>query len=170
MNDILDIPINIPVNTDIKSLGLNNGQSLLLKHWQRTNNVGDCNTISTWGNMPGQWTYNTRARLAQEIYYIKHWKFQKISNIYGSNVTWFIDPPYQYNYKYKKIIDINYIDLAIQVNNLIKNNTQVIVCEAVGKLGEIPNYLPFQYSHNSVTSRRKINQSHHSKELIFIGN
>lgn len=45
---------------------------------------------------------------------------------------------------------------------------QVIVREATGKNGEVPNWLPFTHNHTSVTSRRKETQSHHSKEYIWI--
>ena len=65
--DVLEIPINLPEGTDISGLGLSLGQALLLKHWQRTNNVGNCWTVSPWGNKPGQWTANTRARVADEL-------------------------------------------------------------------------------------------------------
>jgi hypothetical protein len=76
--DVLDIPLDVPEGTDIRTLGLSWGQQLLLKHWQRTNNVGECWTISPWGNKPGQFTANTRARVAEEIHGVKHWKFAQI--------------------------------------------------------------------------------------------
>ena len=60
------IPVSVPEGTDIRTLGLSAGQALLLKTWQRTNNVGDCWTVSPWGNKPGQWTANTRARVAAD--------------------------------------------------------------------------------------------------------
>src|ERR1700721_2928416 len=47
--EIREIPINVPVGTDIRCLELSSGQKLLLKSWQRTNNVGNCWTISPWG-------------------------------------------------------------------------------------------------------------------------
>src|SRR4029077_17672502 len=53
-SDIREIPINTLEGTDIRKLGLSLGQATLLKTWQRTNNVGDCWTISPWGNKPGQ--------------------------------------------------------------------------------------------------------------------
>ena len=37
---IRDIPISIKEGTDIRTLGLSDGQAMLMKHWQRTNNVG----------------------------------------------------------------------------------------------------------------------------------
>lgn len=53
---IRSIPIDIPVGTDIRALQLTAGQALLLKHWQRTNNLGNCWTTSPWGHMPGHVT------------------------------------------------------------------------------------------------------------------
>ncbi len=72
---VLAIPLDLPEGTDIRTVGLTRGQQLLLKHWQRTNNVGPCMTISPWGNKPGQWTANTRARVSEEIHAVKHWHF-----------------------------------------------------------------------------------------------
>ena len=159
--DIRDIPINIPTGTSILSLGLNSGQALLLKSWQRTNNVGNCWTISPWGHLPGQWTANTRARVAEEISCIKHWKFEPGAISVNRQATWFIDPPYQYNYKYRSA-PIDYADLAARIHNL---RGQVIACEAVcPKTGAIPTYLPFESWQQRVTSRRK---SPHSKELLW---
>jgi hypothetical protein len=73
---VREIPIGLPVGLDIRTLGLSDGQGLLLKHWQRTNNAGDCWTVSPWGNMPGQWTENTRARVAEQVCAVKHWRFE----------------------------------------------------------------------------------------------
>ena len=52
---VREIPLHLTEGTDIKSLGLTYGQSLLLKHWQRTNNVGNCWTISPWGLLDIRW-------------------------------------------------------------------------------------------------------------------
>lgn len=167
--EIKDIPVNLPVGLDIRSLGLNQGQELLLKHWQRTNNVGNCWTISPWGNKPGQWTENTRARVSEEIGAIKHWEFMPIAQFIHLPATWFIDPPYIYNYRYwNRLPSFNYKMLK-QLVMKISNESLVIVCEACRKSdGLIPDYLPFKLSHRSVTSRRKETQSHHSNEVIYI--
>lgn len=169
---IREIPINLKVGTDIKDIGLNYGQELLLKHWQRTNNVGTCWTISPWGNSPGQWTANTRARVASEVQFIKHWKLisDDARDVFTDTqhravCTWFIDPPYEYNYDYGE--PVRWYRL---LSERIKENCkgQVIVCEAVcPKTKRIPDWLPFKFFRESVTSRRKQNDSHHSKELIY---
>lgn len=163
---IRTIPVGEPAGTDIRELGLSWGQSLLLKHWQRTNNVGDCWTISPWGHLPGQWTESTRARVAEEVYAIKHWRLdQPPAEKVG---TWFIDPPYKYNYRYRRDLPpFDHQGLADMVRR-IHPSSQIIVCEAAcPKTGAIPQYLPFRPNHSSVTSRRKATQNHHSAELIW---
>lgn len=168
-DDILSIPILLPEYADIRAMGLSEGQSLLLKHWQRTNNVGNTWTTSPWCNLPGQWTRNTRARVASEVNAIKHWKFSEPISYIDEKITWFIDPPYIYNYRYSNMLpDFDYKSLVSFVET-INSESQVIVCEAKRKDdGKIPDYLPFIESHSSVTSRRKTNQSHHSKEVIYL--
>lgn len=167
--DILDIPTNIPIGTDIRLIGMSLGQELLLKNWQRTNNVGNCWTISPWGNSPGQWTENTRARVADEIQYIKHWAIADNNPLYnqayhGRQFTWFVDPPYLYNYDYKQPM-LDYGELS---DNVQRVKGQIVVCEAIcPKTQRVPDYLPFKYWASRITSRRKAENSHHSKELIY---
>jgi hypothetical protein len=164
-DDIRSIPLNLPEGTDIRSIGLTWGQALLLKHWQRTNNVGECWTISSWGSKSGQWTANTRARVAEEVMAIKHWQFKAPD--WTTPGTRFIDPPYQYNYQYG-VKGFDYGTLVSNVKSLPVNSL-VIACEAAcPKTGAVPNYLPFTPSHSQVTSRRKATQNHHSKELVYI--
>lgn len=165
---IREIPIGVPEGTDIRTLGLTDGQASLLKHWQRTNSVGNCWTISPWGNKPGQWTDSTRSRVSEQVSGIKHWQFRVLRETVRSH-TIFVDPPYLYNYRYGVKGEFDYGSLAKKVVRLAKYN-QLIVCEARHpETGLAPNWLPFRESHRSVTSRRKPNQSHHSRELIWCG-
>jgi len=166
--DVRAIPLGLPIGTDIREIGLSDGQALLLKTWQRTNNVGSCWTISSWGNLSGQWTENTRSRVASEIHLVKHWTVVDDGLALMKNhlepATWFVDPPYFSNYKYRQDL-LDYTKLGTTVRNLLG---QVIVCEARCPVtNEIPPWLPFVDSHCVVTSRRKANQHHHSKELIW---
>jgi site-specific DNA-adenine methylase len=168
-SDIREIPINIPEGTDIRKIGLSLGQQLLLKTWQRTNNIGDCWTISPWGNKPGQWTENTRARIASEFGAISHWKFASDDGLMfmrdkDFEATWFIDPPYEYNYQYKSAL-VNYDELSYMCTESLG---QTIVCEAVcPKTNKVPKWLPFKFFGSRITSRRKKDNNHHSKELIW---
>lgn len=133
-DDIRNISIGLSVGTDIRTLGLSDGKALLLKSWQRTNNVGNCWTISPWGNLPGQWTENTRARVSEEFLAIKHWKISpdglKFMQENNDVATWFVDPPYQFNYQYGS----SPIDYKMLGDLLKDRNGQTIVCEA--KLGD----------------------------------
>jgi hypothetical protein len=166
---IRDIPIDLPEGTDIRSLSLSEGQQLLLKHWQRTNNVGNCWTVSPWGNKPGQWTANTRARVASEFHEVKHWKMLGRDAFFwlekfDIEATWFIDPSYQFNYQYRQP-PVDYLALAALVQ---QKRGQRIVCEAVcPKTGDVPTWLPFKPFGERVTSRRKSTNNHHSKELLW---
>jgi hypothetical protein len=168
---IRDIPIDLPEGTDIRTLGLSEGQALLLKNWQRTNNVGDCWTISPWGNKPGQWTANTRARVAEEVGAIGHWTFYRdglevISRWReGPTSTWFVDPMYEFNYQYRQKKRHDYEQLGTLLQAI---DGQVIVCEAVcQKTNQVPSWLPFELFGERITSRRKATNNHHSKELIW---
>lgn len=164
-SDIRDLPI-LPPGVDLSALGLSLGQALLIKWWQRTNNHGTKTWLtSPWGDKPGQWTPNTRSRVASEVEAIKHWKLGVPSS--HEQFTAFIDPPYQFNFGYCTP-KIDYSQLASSALKLAARRCQVIVCEAIGPKGETPTYLPFSQSHLQVTSRRKSEQSHHSRELICI--
>ena len=166
---IMDIPIDLPVGHDIRTVGLTDGQALLLKTWQRTNNVGDCWTVSPWGSLPGQWTANTRARIADEIGAVKHWSFRASDACVAMQAsdarTWFIDPMYMYGYNYRAPA-LAYNDLAALINALVG---QIIVCEGVcGKTGAIPDWLPFRPFARRVTSRRRANNNHHCQEVVYV--
>ncbi len=162
---VREIPLDLPEGTDIRTLGLTEGQQLLLKHWQRTNNVGDCWTVSPWGNKPGQWTANTRARVAEELYAVKHWKVRHVRpNRPG---TYFLDPPYIYNYRYRFKDGFDHDALVAKIG-MIPAGSQIIVCEAAcQKTGRVPEYLPFKPFGSRITSRRKKTENHHSSEYLY---
>lgn len=160
------IPLHVPEGTDIRSLELPRGESLLLKHWQRTNNVGDCWTISPWGNKPGQWTANTRARVADEIEAVRHWRFARPS--FTEVATYFLDPPYEFNYRYRFRTPFDHAAMATQIRGL-PAGCLVIACEArCPKTHRSPTYLPFRESHVQITSRRQAHEHTHSRELVWI--
>lgn len=159
---VREIPLKI-AGVDIRTLGLSRGQTLLLKHWTNTNSQGAPWVPHAWAEKPGQWTENTRSRVADQIGAIKHWK---IGGSLPNVATWFIDPPYQHNHQYK-IKHFDFAGLGRFVQRIPPEN-QVIVCEARGKQGQLPDWLPFVDSHRSVTSRRKAEQSHHSNELVYL--
>jgi len=166
--DVRAIPLGLPVGTDIREVGLSTGQALLLKSWQRTNNVGSCWTVSSWGNLSGQWTENTRSRVANEIHLVKHWTVAADGPVLMKSmrepVTWFVDPPYQFNYQYRGPT----LDYDVLASLIMTLTGQIIVCEAIcPKTQTVPSWLPFEQFRETVTSRRKTHNNHHSKELIY---
>ena len=166
---VLEIPLGTPPATDIRGLGLDYGQALLLKMWQRTNNVGQCWTTSPWGHLPGQWTESTRARVAAQLPLIKHWRFVSDHRELPRICTWFVDPPYEGNYQYGKR-PIDYGALAAEMREICAAGNQVIVCEARNpKTGAAPTWLPFEDFASRITSRRKSGNHHHSQEMIWDG-
>ena len=165
---IRDIPVGLPIGTDIRTIGLSNGQALLLKNWQRTNGVGNCWTVSSWGHLPGFWTINTRSRVADEIMAIKHWWLENPINYLETPATWFVDPPYLYNYRYLAKVPFDYTTLS-KLPEKVSDKSLLIFCEALEKgTGKIPNYLPFVRSHRSITSVRKKIKTTYSDELIYV--
>jgi hypothetical protein len=167
---IREIPLNTPSGCDIRALGLSAGQALLLRCWQRTNNCSETWHVSPWGDKPGQWTANTRSRVASEFHAIRHWVFadpaSPEANVEPARSTWFIDPPYEFNYRYGAS-PLDYSELGIFVRESLAES-HVIVCEArCPATGAAPSYLPFTDSHRQVTSRRKAGNNTHSKELIY---
>lgn len=160
---IKDIPVGLSAGVDIRTLGLSRGQKLLLKHWQRTNNVGECWTVSPWGNKPGQWTENTRARVADEVHAVKHWALLDEAPEFTADATHFVDPPYFDNYAYRQPV----IDHAKLGHRCLAGQGQIIVCEGLGKGGTAPTWLPFRECGQRVTSRRKAAESHHRMEYIW---
>jgi site-specific DNA-adenine methylase len=166
---IREIPLDLPEGTDVRTIGLSYGQTLLLKNWQRTNNVSECWTTSVWGNKPGQWTENTRSRVASEFHHVKGWSLVRdgfdMMNKTSHSVTWFIDPPYKFNYTY----GVKAFDYEALSGVVAKLRGQIIVCEAVcQKTDARPTWLPFVDFRRTVTSRRKADANHHSRELIYV--
>lgn len=104
------------------------------------------------------WGAGVKARLAEQVNYIRHWQVEQVDYEELSNVeaTWFIDPPYQiagksYTHGSK---DIDYVDLGEWCKS---RKGQVIVCENKGA-----DWLPFK-DEFIIKSQRGF-----SKEVVYI--
>ena len=68
--------------------------------------------------------------IAENLYKVKHWEIRNgdYTDLDNIEATWFIDPPYQYGWKYYRYNNkgIDYVKLADWCKN---RNGQVIVCE-----------------------------------------
>jgi len=166
--EIRALPVGLPVGTDLRTVGASAGATLLMRFWQRTNCLSQTWTVSPWGNMPGLWTANTRARVASEVGAVKHWLVgaDGLAALRGARepATWFCDPPYLYGYRYGS----GALDHEALGALLRGAPGQVIACEApCAKTGRVPAYLPFSVLGTFVTSRRKATNHHHSTELVW---
>lgn len=99
--------------------------------WMRWHMVNSPNGASTWGAA-------VRARVAEQVGAIKHWKI--IDGDYHEapdvEATWFFDPPYAEAGKHYKY---NQIDFSHLANVARSARGQVIVCEQEGA-----SWLPFE--------------------------
>jgi len=169
-SDIMEIPVNNREGDNILDFDLSYGQKLLLKSWQRTNNVGRCWTISCWGcNGKGMWSRHVRDRIASEIGAIKHWKVfddgMKVLREETWEATWFVDPPYQYNYQYRGK-PLCYDELS---QLILAARGQKIVCEAAcPNTGRFPIWLPFEDWGFRATSRAQDGMNSVSRELLWV--
>ena len=99
------------------------------------------------------WSEKVRARIANQIKYIRHWKVyhKSYQHIPNKQATWFIDPPYFVGgtrYKHNKI---NYFELAEFCKS---RNGQVIVCE-----NNHASWLPFKPFKTIQGTRKPSNES-----------
>jgi hypothetical protein len=89
-----------------------------------------------WDNQ--YWSDRTRARIATQVEYIKHWKVVEdcYTSILNTEATWFVDPPYVNAGKHYVHSDIDYDGLAEWCRDRLG---QTIVCEQEGA-----TWLPFE--------------------------
>lgn len=155
--EVMAIPTNVPIGTDIRTLGLSPGASELLRCWQRTNSTRPSWTISNWQGKLGNWSEFVRGRVASSLRHLRHWQFRKPDYASDCPAAVFVDPPYQYFAKtisyYQPPID--YAQLADTIS-AIPSSSLVIACEApCPKTGATPTYLPFAPLYSTTNMHHK---------------
>jgi 16S rRNA G966 N2-methylase RsmD len=90
-------------------------------------NRGSATPKNKVGKFSDGWE-NTKKRIANDLYKIKHWKVLQASyeDITNQKATWFVDPPYQFGGKWYKHNTIDYRNLR---EFCLSREGQVIVCE-----------------------------------------
>lgn len=155
--DILSLPVE---PNDCKNI--TGVEKLFIGFWYGRSLVHPNKHLNKWGGsnkyIYSFWSKQVRQRIANQVDKIKHWTVENLSyeEIYFEKVTYFIDPPYQFQgnrYPYGSKY-INYNQLAKWVMSL---KGQKIVCEQEGA-----NWLPFKplYLNNTVTNKQNM-------EMIF---
>ena len=107
--------------------------------------------FGTWGEAP-------RARIAQQVNYIRHWRVIHGDYTEAPSVraTWFIDSPYKDQGKQYKYSVRSYEELAQWCRS---RNGQVMVCESQGA-----DWLPFEPVTTVVGATHRITQ-----EVLWVG-
>ncbi|KKM65772.1 hypothetical protein LCGC14_1487920 [marine sediment metagenome] len=106
--------------------------------------VSPKNIVQKWScqvKVKPDWASTTNyqlSRIARLLPEIKHWQvqFDDYRNLPNIEVTWFIDPPYQFGGEHYVVSDIDYSELA---NWCKERKGQVIVCE-----NSNADWLPFR--------------------------
>lgn len=143
-SEVRDLPVNLEVGLDIRSLPIPLWAQYLIKYNQRVG-MSKCWTVSSWGNRSGFWSAKDRDSLAERLPAIKHWQI-----FHGSIVdapitgvaTWFVDPPYEAQATVYKNAAPDFPALGQWCR---EREGQVIVCEAPHPDGRLPTWLPFRH-------------------------
>lgn len=123
--DIIGLP-SVSKGENVNKLNINDEAKWLMGFCINRGSANPKNTIAEFSN----WD-NDKIRIAGELYKIKHWTIQlgtydEIPNF--SDVSWFIDPPYQFGGEYYRYSNKN-IDFKHLANWCKERNGQTIVCE-----------------------------------------
>lgn len=141
--EILGLPI-IPPNKTVDDYVLTREQRWMIGFWLNTAVTAPCLRLSAWGrslwpNMPVSfWGEACRARLAESVALIKHWRVVNESweECPDIEATWYIDPPYMDKGRFYPCHEVDYAALA---EWCLTRRGQVIVCEGIGA-----SWLPFR--------------------------
>jgi 16S rRNA G966 N2-methylase RsmD len=107
------------------------------------------------------WGVEVRARLAEQVEYIRHWKIHNASysSLRNRKATWFCDPPYAA--KHGRCYRFNQIDFQHLGAWCRERRGQVIVCESPGA-----DWLPFKEA-GIVRSANGHNLKGWSREMLW---
>ncbi len=150
--EILSLPLMNPKD-HVDDLNICNEAKNLIGFWLNKGTTTPCKTLSKWGTIyPNQfWSGKLRARIAEQIHHINHWKIvnDDFSAIPNKKSTWFVDPPYQIagnRYRFgSKLIDYQKLGKWCKTRR-----GQTIVCENLNA-----DWLPFDNLGAFKTSRQK---------------
>lgn len=138
------LPVALPIGLDLRTVDACPEAQLLMRYWQRVGR-SYCWTVSKWGHLPGFWCASTRDRVAAQVEAIRHWRtLNDDLTVWDlqNEATWFVDPPYQTQSTVYRGGAPDFAKLSAWCQT---RRGQVIVCEAPGAGGRMPDWLPFEY-------------------------
>ena len=175
-DDVMSLPLLDPEDC-VDYFDLPNGARWLIGFLLNTGTAAPSKKPSSWmrkcltGEIEGAeskltsfWSEKRRARIAEQVPLIKHWRIFNWSYDIAPNgeATWFVDPPYQKAGKFYKYnssgIDFKHLGLWCR-----EREGQVIVCENEGA-----DWLPFEFFANFSSTPGKQKKKKKSAEVIWI--
>jgi len=163
VDEIMSLPVDVPVGTDIRTLDISDGAKELIRRWQRVG-TNTCWSISKWNNLSGLWAESVKLEIVKSLPRIRHWKvicgsYESLSDI---ETAWFVDPPYQHVKGYGK--EFERIDYSHLSKWCQPRKGRVIVCEQEGA-----DWLPFRPFRKLTCCRnRGSKNTHESKEVVWL--
>ena len=97
-DDVMALPPRLEYGQPVADLGLPTGAELLLRWWCNLGTSSPQRSASKWAARDGRgWHPGIRARTAQDVEQIKHWRVMlgTYRDAPDVDARWFIDPPYQ---------------------------------------------------------------------------
>lgn len=137
--EVMRIPVDIAHVDEL--IGWPDEVKWLVGLWFNKGAARPCKQRTRWSDLAPTsfWGEQVRARIADQVEYIRHWKIYNESYAqatYPHLATWYVDPPYQNWGKAYVNSEINYDHLATFCKTRMG---QTIVCEQEGA-----DWLPFQ--------------------------
>lgn len=145
--EVLGLP-DISEGQDVRDLPICPEAQSLIGWWLTRGATAPNRTLSAWGRDSRYqrqfWGAAARARIASQAEHIRHWIVleDNYDAVVGSNITWFIDPPYAKagkHYRYGR----DQIDYDALGQWCRQRDGQVIVCENTGA-----DWIPFEHFRN----------------------
>lgn len=165
--EVLRLPIEVE---DVRHLKVCQEAKSLIGFWLNKGMMAPCNIPSKWmrdhavegTRLNTYWGEGVRARIAEQVQHIRHWKVLHASYEKAPNVkaTWFVDPPYQQaGQKYKH--GAQALDFSDVASFCLARKGQLIVCENTGA-----QWLPFTHFENAKSLEGKHGKAK-SAEAVF---
>jgi hypothetical protein len=162
---------DIGAGQTIDKLDIPQAAKWLMGYWMLPYGSRPMNKPSSWllkGHRPNQyWGPSVRARVAERVNEIRHWRIihGSYADLPNQTATWFVDPPYQGVTRdaYRTKPDFEHLSKWCQ-----SREGQVIVCEQLGA-----NWLPFEKLPATRTRHNRASGLHTGKpqnvEMVYHG-
>ena len=166
--DILALPLLAPGDR-VDALNICQEAKWLIGWWCGCCIATPVQTLSSWGvrhvadGWPSTWGPGCRARIAEAVPHLRHWKVLNASYLEAENreATWFIDPPYQKAGRFYAH-GCGGLDFESLGEWCRGRSGQAIVCENAGA-----SWLQFERLSDTKSNRVQRNGGRKSEEVVW---